>query len=628
MSRGKMACTPAAIQYYLAMASNVLGYFQDVPRWFGQFALALGLQGTVDPAQLGEVLSRVASRPGVSVLGFDLTAAGPGSFHAAVSVASGDVRRDLLAAEEIASRFAREFIESELTSRAGKGGHQVVSAECLGIEVREFYGRRKDSQVHRHHFWLNWVRRPDGTEATIHSRHFHSLIFPSDVIFNAVMRAELENRGFRTRDSELVWSFELEGVPKGLVNEHSSGRAEIEQELSRRGLSSRRAADIVNQEQRRTKENLPLSALQPDWDRRALRWNFRAEDLPRQEPAQHDLHAIAQRAAERCRRERLHSPSPARRPDRPLESRDRERARPPREFANHSPVADPEQDHSSRHRLAGSKAEGEHRASRSSQVLVKRSGFRPERRLEDDLEQDRRLSRIEQTIAAIRETRHELRSLPAAVAARLELLRAGHVSRSKVEEALSLAKKSFAVSRGDEVFRAGVKALQQSGRRVICLGKDRDDASKTATNLRVDEQFTLYQALAKMDTSILKEAARNLCLRSLRRHLDLGALAYNAARQFDPWKRYQPKHRAVFNKAVPFEPRLKFDENTVLVLSGVGRVGARALSELLDRAAAAGATVIIRDDRSQRAETLRKLSERTHAPEPEADRQYSQELEM
>ena len=141
------------------------------------------------------------------------------------------------------------------------------------------------------------------------------------------------------------------------------------------------------------------------------------------------------------------------------------------------------------------------------------------------------------------------------------------------------------------------------------------------------EMFTAYELLAKLEKKSLRQTvATNLSLREIRKHINLGAFAHNFFRRWDPCD--TPRHWAVFNKAL-FERRLKLDKNSTLVLDQVDRMSARSLTAILERAAEAGASVIVTGKNSRRVEFLRRQLT-THEKTLDADRakERSEEREI
>jgi conjugative relaxase-like TrwC/TraI family protein len=279
--------------YYLALvAEGVDEYYSvrgEVPgRWMGTGAISLDLSGEVAGEDLRTLLEgndprsghRLGSAPR-TVPGFDLTFSAPKSVSLLFAFGDATVNVHVTRAHEEAVRAAFAYLGREACRvRRGHAGVDQVPAEGFaGAAFRHRSSRAGDPQLHTHVLVANVVRGVDGRWSAPDSRRLHHHARTAGYLYQAHLRHELTTRlGLRWRPV-VKGSAELEGIPDGVLRAFSRRRADITAELTRRGASSRKAAQIATLTTRQPKDyDEDVVSLRDDWAARAQHLGFHGED--------------------------------------------------------------------------------------------------------------------------------------------------------------------------------------------------------------------------------------------------------------------------------------------------------------------------------------------------------------
>ena len=277
LSIGKLV--GGAEDYYLrTVASGREEYYTgagEAPgRWTGAGAEGLGLSGLVGASQLRVLLAgfapdgeRISFRPPGSarVAGFDLTFSAPKSVSVLWALSDPDTSTAIRQAHDAAVADAFGYLERHATrARRGAGGIERIGAEGLvGASFRHRTSRSGDPQLHSHVLVVNAVRAADGRWSAPDARllYFHARTAGS--LYQASLRAGLvASLGVSFGPVE-KGSAEIAGVDEALLRAFSSRRRAIEASLERRGLASRRAAEVAALETRPAKASASEPALSP-----------------------------------------------------------------------------------------------------------------------------------------------------------------------------------------------------------------------------------------------------------------------------------------------------------------------------------------------------------------------------
>src|SRR3954452_21371571 len=286
LSLGKLAAGPDAGRYYEeAVARGREDYYAgegEAPaRWLGGGAATLGLNGTVDDGQVGHLLAGEDPSTGAllgrkitegRVAGFDLTFKAPKSVGILFGVGDPTTARVLRECHEQAVADAIGCLEREAW-RARRGKDGLLQVRGRGFVAAGFghrTSRAGDPLLHTHVVVANRTQGPDGRWTALDARPIYRHAKTAGFLYQARLRAEV------TRSLGLDWgevrqgSAELAGFSRELVEHFSQRRAEIVEELERRGERSLRAAQTAALATRKGKDyDVPIARLREEWRARA-----------------------------------------------------------------------------------------------------------------------------------------------------------------------------------------------------------------------------------------------------------------------------------------------------------------------------------------------------------------------
>ena len=243
----KMA--PAAWRYYAAhVALGLEDYFTgrgEAPgHWTGSGAAALGLDGEVDPAQLGALFGQGRHpvtgealgtpwdhRSTDRVAGYSLSLSPPKSVSVLWGLGTPNVAAEVAAAHQAAVAAAVTLLEDHAGfSRAGKAG--VFQVDTDGLIVASFVHRTSravDPDLHTHLLVSNKVRCADGRWRALDGREVFAMQKPAGSVYQAAIRAELSARlGVEWEPVDRNGQADIVGVPEGLCRMFSTRRRQIE----------------------------------------------------------------------------------------------------------------------------------------------------------------------------------------------------------------------------------------------------------------------------------------------------------------------------------------------------------------------------------------------------------------
>jgi conjugative relaxase-like TrwC/TraI family protein len=284
----------ARIDRATSVASGVEDYYLEGPEpdgvWIGTGSARLSTSGRVtddafrrvldgcDPHR-GEPLGRHAA---ARVPGFDVTFSAPKSVSVLFGIGDEPLRRTIRDAHERAVRDAFGYLERHAAvARRGPAG--CISVRGNGLVAAAFRHRASragDPQLHTHVVVANLVQADDGRWSARDARRLYAHAKTAGYLYEARLRAEL------TRELGVEWTpirigiADIVGVPRSVLEAFSRRRAQIEQELVRRGQSGPRAAQAATLETRRRKDHAVTPAtLDAEWRARAAVLGFTLEDV-------------------------------------------------------------------------------------------------------------------------------------------------------------------------------------------------------------------------------------------------------------------------------------------------------------------------------------------------------------
>ncbi len=248
-------------------------------KWFGSLADELGLNDAkrdakkdfanllagFDPNKKKKLVQNAGSKD--RTLGFDLTFSAEKSYSIAIASAEPELRDEMLKAHERANNAALSWVQSELTSRIGKGGKKSI--EVSGIAVRQVThidSRNGDPQVHTHNVLANVVKCADGKVRTLDATPLvatkleQSLKHTAGAIYRHHLAQEFQKLGFgierdvvpdKHKKPMLVSS--IVGIDKATCDAFSTRRKEIieasndETDLNATAKKSRQKKTVENE---------------------------------------------------------------------------------------------------------------------------------------------------------------------------------------------------------------------------------------------------------------------------------------------------------------------------------------------------------------------------------------------
>ena len=272
------------------------GAHREASAWAGRGAEALGLSGPVDPERFRSVLEGevpggrrlgrkeidggITHRPGR-----DVTLSAPKSVSL-MAMVGGDER--IVEAHDRAVTATLGWIEKNAvetrmrdpaTGAMVRAGGQNMVAACF----RHDTSRNLDPQLHTHAVVANMVQGEDAKWRTM----VDDGLFKGKMAIRAIYRAELaqglKGLGYGIGKTHADGRFEIEGVPREVIDAFSTRRAEIEAAMAERGMGeskdnphlAARAALMT----RAAKRDIDRGELARSWQRQAKGLGFSASKV-------------------------------------------------------------------------------------------------------------------------------------------------------------------------------------------------------------------------------------------------------------------------------------------------------------------------------------------------------------
>ncbi|HLZ37213.1 MAG TPA: MobF family relaxase [Mycobacteriales bacterium] len=255
--------------YYLrAVATGVEDYYLgsgEAPgRWVGSGAARLGLSGIVAPDDLRAVLDGRDPATGRSLIsvrrpdrlpGLDLTFSAPKSVSLLFALGNEQVSLVVRRAHDAAVAQAVGYLEREAGEvRRGRDGvDRLPGGGFVAAAFRHRSSRAGDPQLHTHVLVPNLTRGGDGRWSALDGRQLYLQAKTAGTLYQTALRHELHHLGLTFRLNP-NGTCEITGVPTSVLQAFSRRRTEIEDQLARRGATSRHAAQVAALATRRGKD--------------------------------------------------------------------------------------------------------------------------------------------------------------------------------------------------------------------------------------------------------------------------------------------------------------------------------------------------------------------------------------
>jgi conjugative relaxase-like TrwC/TraI family protein len=282
--------------YYLGQIARGLddyyiGGSETQGRWIGTGAGLLDLADDVTSDDLRAVLAGLAPGTGLSpngtqirtwkgrVPGFDLTFSAPKSVS--VMYAFGDVltRNDIVEALDCAVGDAVRWLEREAcfvrrgsNNRDAKiapfeqwGTRRVQAAGFIAAGFNHRTSRAGDPQLHTHVLVANLAKGPDGRWSALDGQALYRSKIAAGTVFQTALRNELSSRLGVEWLPVTGGVADIAGIPRKVLKHFSKRRNEIETELERTGRTGAAAAADATLATRTVKLDIDQDTLDETW---------------------------------------------------------------------------------------------------------------------------------------------------------------------------------------------------------------------------------------------------------------------------------------------------------------------------------------------------------------------------
>jgi conjugative relaxase-like TrwC/TraI family protein len=311
--------TPGQEGYYeRSVAAGLDDYYagrgESPGVWTGRGARALELDGLVHEGELGRLLRgihphneqelrrhprarvitieridpltdqrTIETKKLAPVAGFDLVFSPPKSVSLLHALGDEDTRRAVNEAHLSAWQAAVGYLEDEAcVTRRGRNG---VNREHAGGFVAAAYqhrtSRAQDPHLHTHVIVANLAQTPsDGKWRALDGEPIlKSYRLAAGYLYQSHLRAELSRSLGVEWEQPRKGMAELRHVPREVIREFSTRRAQVLEELARQGRGGFWAAQVAAVETRERKEHLDLDSLREDWRARAAEHGLGTREL-------------------------------------------------------------------------------------------------------------------------------------------------------------------------------------------------------------------------------------------------------------------------------------------------------------------------------------------------------------
>jgi conjugative relaxase-like TrwC/TraI family protein len=334
---------PGQERYYeRSVAAGIEDYYagrgESPGLWTGQGAAALGLSGVVDDGQLHTLIQgdnplsgkplrrrhprartitvekidphtgerRLEEKTLHPVAGFDCVFSVPKSVSLLHALGDEETRRAVNEAHTAAWQAALRYLEDEAcVVRRGSGGiHREHGEGFVAAAYQHRTSRAQEPHLHTHVIVANMARRPsDGKYRALDGEAIlKTYRLAAGYLYQADLRGELSQRLGVEWETPHKGLADLKGVPRTVVDEFSTRRAQVVEHMQERGTSGYWAAQVAALDTRDRKAHVDLARLREEWRARAGEHGLDREALDallhrtvHNEPSSRELLEIAHR---------------------------------------------------------------------------------------------------------------------------------------------------------------------------------------------------------------------------------------------------------------------------------------------------------------------------------------------
>jgi conjugative relaxase-like TrwC/TraI family protein len=302
--------TPGQEGYYeRSVAAGIDDYYagrgESPGIWTGCGAASLGLEGVVEDGQLGTLIRgdhpdtgeklrrrhpkartitvekidpasgerRLEEKTLRPVAGFDCVFSVPKSVSLLHALGDPETRRAVNEAHTAAWQAALAYLEDEAcVVRRGTGGIAREHGEgFVAAAYQHRTSRAQDPHLHTHVIVANMARRPsDGKWRALDGEAIlKTYRLAAGYLYQAHLRGELSRRLGVEWETPHKGLADLKGVPRSVIDEFSTRRAQVVEHMDEHATSGFWAAQIAAVDTRDRKEHADLARLRDDWRARA-----------------------------------------------------------------------------------------------------------------------------------------------------------------------------------------------------------------------------------------------------------------------------------------------------------------------------------------------------------------------
>ena len=261
--------------------------------WFGELARKRKLTDPINRTDFADQLAKNATSDsrGKPVLGFDIVFSAPKSTSVlALAFERDEVRR----AHQEAVKAALGYIEQSclthrIYDRSKKRQLLSPSNRALFATFEHHENRTLDVQLHTHGLLLQQIEDSSGRLRAVETHRLFQHKLAAGTLYQTEFARRLHKLGYQTRWDMNKGTFEIAGVPQLVIDEFSTRRTEILEQLKKTGKTSHRQADLAALFTRAAKpKNIDRGELKRTWLRRAEQRGF----LPHHAYALRDIEPV------------------------------------------------------------------------------------------------------------------------------------------------------------------------------------------------------------------------------------------------------------------------------------------------------------------------------------------------
>ena len=224
---------------------------KEASAWAGKGAEALGLAGPVDPDTFRQILE--GGVPGGPQLGKrgkdgeiqhrhgrDVTLSAPKSVSL-LAMVGGDERIVEAHDQAVGNTLAwieKHAVQTRVQDKATGAMVRVGGQKMVTATFRHDISRNLDPQLHTHCVIANMVQGGDGKWRTMVNDGLYQQKMAIGAIYRAELAEGLKELGYGIEKTHPDGRFEIEGVPRDVIEAFSTRRAEIEAAMAERGLGT------------------------------------------------------------------------------------------------------------------------------------------------------------------------------------------------------------------------------------------------------------------------------------------------------------------------------------------------------------------------------------------------------